>query len=79
MDLNTKAQWHLDFNGGMVPVLETPSGILIKESQVIMNVAHDLVKTKQSGTHLLWPEDPIDSALMRLRMEDFSKICPPVF
>lgn len=35
MDLNQKAQWHLDFNGGMVPVLETPQGDLIKESGII--------------------------------------------
>jgi glutathione S-transferase len=35
MDLNQKAQWHLDFNGGMVPVLETPQGDLIKESAII--------------------------------------------
>jgi len=24
VDLNNKAKWHLDFNGGLVPVLETP-------------------------------------------------------
>ena len=24
VDLSNKAQWHLDFNGGFVPVLETP-------------------------------------------------------
>jgi hypothetical protein len=35
MDLNAKAQWHLDFNGGMVPILETTDGTLIKESAII--------------------------------------------
>ena len=42
MDLNEKAPWHVEFNGGMVPVLETPSGDLIKESSIIAIFAHEL-------------------------------------
>ena len=34
LDLNEKAQWHVDFNGGMIPVLEAPSGELIPESGI---------------------------------------------
>jgi len=39
MDLNKKAQWHLDFNGGLVPILENPNGDLIKESGIIAQFA----------------------------------------
>jgi len=35
MDLNEKAQWHIDFNGGSVPVLETTTGVLVPESGII--------------------------------------------
>jgi glutathione S-transferase len=56
MDLNVKAQWHLDFNGGMVPVLETPEGELIKESSVVAMYAHEA--GKDNGIDL-FPKDPI--------------------
>jgi glutathione S-transferase len=83
MDLNTKAQWHVDFNGGIVPVFETPNGDLIKESGVIMQLAHDLAcgNSENSGSNMkkLWPEDPIEAAKMRLRMEDFDKLLPAFF
>ena len=39
VDLNEKAQWHLDANGGASPLLETPAGDLIPESGVIMQWA----------------------------------------
>lgn len=35
VDLNNKAQWHKDLNGGMVPVMETPQGTLIPESGIV--------------------------------------------
>ena len=35
VDLNDKAQWHLDFNNGFIPVLETPAGDLIPESGIV--------------------------------------------
>ena len=28
MELGNKAQWHLDFNDGMIPILEKPNGEL---------------------------------------------------
>jgi len=34
--VNEKAAWHLEINGGLVPILETPQGDLIVESSIIM-------------------------------------------
>ena len=53
-DLVTKAEWHKNFNGGLVPVLETPAGELMKESQVIMSFAENL---KDDGPIPLWPHE----------------------
>ena len=64
--LNKKAEWHLNFNEGMVPILETPNGDLIKESGVIMAFAHE------SGTGATIPKDPVAAAFMRLEMEAFN-------
>jgi glutathione S-transferase len=55
--LNNKSQWHVDFNGGMVPILETPNGDLIKESAVIMAFANES-GPKYGGVRLI-PSDPI--------------------
>ena len=41
MNIGDKAQWHLDINKGMVPVLETPDGTIIIESAVISQFAAD--------------------------------------
>ena len=41
MDLQKHAQWHLDFNGGLVPILETPTGRMIPESKIIMAFAEE--------------------------------------
>ena len=35
-NLENQAKWHKDFNWGRAPILETPSGRLIKESSIIM-------------------------------------------
>jgi|EP00670_Eutreptiella_braarudii_P010276 glutathione S-transferase len=67
VDLNEKAQWHLDFNNGFVPVLETPAGDLIKESGVVAQFAHDY----SSEGFDLWPKDPTQAAFMRLEMAAF--------
>jgi len=76
MDLNQKAQWHLDFNGGMVPILETPAGDLIKESGVIAMFAHD--QGKDHGFDL-FPKDPIQAAKLRVEIENSSKYLSPLF
>ena len=39
MNLEDKAPWHVDLNGGMVPLLETPDGSFTKESSVLMDFA----------------------------------------
>lgn len=41
LDFAFKAQWHMDFNGGTVPILEAPDGTLLKDSQVIAQFACD--------------------------------------
>jgi len=41
MNLGDKAQWHLDFNNGLVPVLESPDGTMINESAVISAFASE--------------------------------------
>ena len=32
VDMTTKAQWHIDANGGFLPLMETPDGDIINES-----------------------------------------------
>ena len=56
MDLLDKAQWHVDFNGGGVPFIETPSGDLIKESAVITQFA--IEHNHGKGVDVI-PADPI--------------------
>jgi len=41
MDLNNKAQWHLDFNGGFIPILESPDGTMVNETEVLLQFAYD--------------------------------------
>ena len=36
VDLEHKAKWHNDYNWGRIPILETPSGRLMKESKLLM-------------------------------------------
>ena len=42
MELDNKAQWHKDINGGLVPILETPKGDIVNESAVIMQFAMEM-------------------------------------
>ena len=70
LDLNDKAPWHLDFNGGFVPILETPAGDLIKESDIIMHFANE--QGGKDGLELV-PSDPIEAAKMRVEMANFGK------
>jgi len=75
-NLDQKAQWHLDFNNGFVPVLETPQGDMLGESGVLMQLAHELAPDK--GFELI-PKDPIEAAKMRLKMEKFSGLLGAIF
>jgi len=52
-DLVTKAKWHLEANGGFIPILETPDGTMINESAVLMQFACDYSKEGLK----LWPHE----------------------
>ena len=77
MDLNEKAKWHVDFNGGMVPVLETRPDELIKESGIAAQFACE-VAGPDKGVELI-PKDPIAAAKMRVVIEDCGKHLMPLF
>ena len=55
IDLLNKAKWHVDFNGGLIPVLETPAGDMINESAVVQGFAVDFAP-KDQGLKL-WPHE----------------------
>ena len=55
VSLVEKAQWHLDFNGGFVPILETPAGTMINESGFIAEFANGLAGPDQGLK--LWPHE----------------------
>jgi glutathione S-transferase len=63
VDLGKKTKWHLDINGGFVPVWETPEGDIITESKVIMELIEDAYP--KQGYSML-PEDPVKRAQMRV-------------
>lgn len=77
MDLRVKAQWHLDVNGGFVPMLETPDGKIIYESAVIAEFA----SFYGQGGIPLWPHEAnpgdLNAAMatgaMKLEMLKFDK------
>ena len=76
MDLNEKAQWHIDFNGGSVPVLETTTGVLVPESGIIAQWA--LEHSPNEGIQLI-PSDPLVAAKMRAQMDKFQKTLSGIF
>ena len=74
MDLQNKAKWHLDVNGGYIPVLETPDGQMIHESAVIQDMAVDWGEGMP-----LWPhekEKTIQNVMLtakhKLQMQKFT-------
>ena len=75
--LNNKGQWHKDFNGGMVPVLELPTGDLLPESGILMQYAMDAAPAGQ-GIDLI-PADPLVAADMRVKMIQYDKIFSTYF
>ena len=75
IDLNEKAQWHLDANNGFIPLLEVPSGDLIPESDIVTGYAMQVAGPDQ-GINLI-PSDPLINAKMRLRMLEFDKKIMP--
>ena len=75
-DLNDKAPWHVEANGGSAPLLETPQGDLIPESGICMQFAQD---SNPNGGIQLFPSDPVQAAKLRLRMDKFGKLLPNMF
>ena len=69
--MNQKAQWHLELNGGLIPVLENPQGDLIIESSVVMSFACEY---KPEGGVDLIPKDPFVAAKMRIAMIKFEPL-----
>jgi len=55
VSLEKKAQWHLDFNGGFLPMLETSAGTMINESGFIAEFANSLAGPDQGLK--LWPHE----------------------
>jgi glutathione S-transferase len=70
VDFTKKAQWHVDLNGGFVPILEFPDGKQLFESRIIMELAEDL--GGEAGLPL-YPADPVEKAQYKLKMEQFNK------
>lgn len=75
-----KAQWHLDFNNGFLPVLEAPSGDMVNESGVLMEMASTLAPKGQGLP--LWPHEAeaegdlaanMETGKHRLLMQEFDK------
>ena len=81
MDIRNKAQWHLDANGGFLPLLENTDGHIIYESAVIQALASTLAKPGEGQP--VWPHEACEAgdisgsfktAQMRLDMLAFDKI-----
>lgn len=80
VDLRVKAQWHLDINGGLVPLLENPDGKIVYESAVIAEFAWNFAPPDQGLP--LWPHQAkpgdlnatMQTAAHKLEMLNFDKI-----
>ena len=59
MDLNNKSRWHRELNDGGIPVLETPCGDQIIESDIMIRFAEEYAP--HAGVKLI-PSDPIEAA-----------------
>ena len=62
-----KATWFKEANGGLVPLLELPSGDRIPESAIIAQFG--IEKNAGKGIELV-PSDPLIAAKMRVKMEE---------
>ncbi|CDW90699.1 UNKNOWN [Stylonychia lemnae] len=69
--MSNKAQWHLDADGGYIPLMELQDGTMIHESRVLMELANDLGNSQnkeQSSTHL-YSKNSIEAAKQRFIIE----------
>ena len=58
MELREKTHWHIELNGGGIPLLELPNGRIVKESAVIAEYAEEC----SSDGLQLYPENPEERA-----------------
>ena len=56
MNLKDKAKWHMDINGGFIPILELPDGTILIETKILMDYANDAYPSQ--GYSLL-PDDAV--------------------
>lgn len=76
LDLGKKTQWHLEINGGLVPILEFPDGTLLNETKVLMEYVEEAFADQ--GYKML-PDDPLERAKVRLAITKFEAIVMPLF
>jgi len=85
MNLGDKAQWHLDFNKGFVPILESSDGTMINESAVISQFASEFAKASDGVK--LWPCEgttgdlsaSMETGKLRLAMLEWDAFMPKFF
>lgn len=73
IDFTLKAKWFTDINEGKVPIVETPAGDIIHESQVVIDFAE-----KYGGDNglRLFSKDPVKEALQRMDIIAHDKVIP---
>ena len=70
--MSKKTQWHIDINGGTIPLFETPEGNIIYESDVVMEAANEISKDGPQ----LWPTDPMKKYKQKLETTKLTKDLP---
>ena len=45
IDVGKKTPWHIEINGGQVPIFELPDGTIITESKVLLEYVEDAYPT----------------------------------
>jgi len=76
LDMSKKTEWHKEWNGGQVPVLETQDGRIVIESQIIMHYINE--KYPEQGLKL-WPLDPEEALRYRLAGTKINGFMGPFF
>ncbi|CDW89121.1 glutathione transferase omega-1 [Stylonychia lemnae] len=76
VDLQNKAKWHVDVNGGTLPFVELPSGQFLLESRIIQDFANDYAKDQ--GLEL-YSKNAVVAAQQRLLMEKIGSFTSAFF
>ena len=66
MDLSVKKQWHLDINGGFIPIIELTCGKVINDSMVILEYLEDAYLS--GAGYPLLPREPVERAKLRMAL-----------